>query len=139
MKTTRKIANLINRSPSANCKVFAGVRKAVAAVVAELAKEWKCLQIHDHELQRFEFSILESLLQRHAISHQRWSTEELLRNVVSGNVLCPVEILEPAVPAVNRCRVITLFVEVIWETELSTIVLLIDAAVLENVLLVHNS
>lgn len=117
------LVNLINRSPSSNCKVFAGVWKTVATVVAELAKERKCLQIHDHELQRFEFSILESLLQRHAITHQRWSTEKFLCHVVSGDVLCPVEILEPTVPAVNRGRVITLFVEVIWETELSTIVL----------------
>lgn len=117
------LVNLVNRSSSANCKVFTDVGETVAAVVAEFAKERKRLQIHDHELQRFEFSILESLLKAHAISHHRRAAEKLLGNVVSSDVLCPVEVLEPTVPAVHSCRIITLLIEVIWKTEFSAIVL----------------
>jgi len=128
LKTTKSIfTNLINRSASADCKIIASVWETVAAVVTELAKERKCLQIHDHELERFEFSILESLLKRHAISNQGRAAKELFCNVVSSNILRPVEVLEPTVPAINRRRVVTCFVEVVGQTKFSTIVLFNDA------------
>ena len=118
-----KCFHLVNRRPSTDGEVLADVWEAVAAVVAKLAEEWQRLQVHHHQLERLELAVLETFLERHSVSHHRRPAEELFGHVIALDVLRPVEVLEPSVPAVLSRRVIPLKIEVVRKPELTTVVL----------------